>query len=75
MSKFISYYSAEKCKAKPYDTNHRLMYEIIGLEMIENELRFYIETETFDRRNANFMSMKRKRLIVKTETFLYRNAS
>ena len=51
------------------------MYEIIGLEMIENEMRFYIETETFDRGNANFMSMKRKRLIVKTETFLYRNAS
>ena len=50
------------------------MYEITGLEMIENELRFYIETETFDRRNANFMSQKRKRLIVKTETFLYRNA-
>ncbi len=43
-------------KAKPHDTNHRPIYEITRLEIIENELRFYIETKTFDRRNANFMS-------------------
>lgn len=43
-------------KAKPYDNNHRSIYEITGLEIIENELRFYIETKTFDRRNANVIS-------------------
>ena len=43
-------------KAKPHDTNHRPIYEITGLEIIENELRFYIETKTFYRRNANVMS-------------------
>ena len=56
MSKFISYYSAEKCKAKPHDTNHKPVYEITKLEMIENKMRFYVETKTFYRENANVMS-------------------
>ena len=43
-------------KAKPHDTNHRSIYEIAGLEIIENELRFYIETKTLHRRNGNFVS-------------------
>ena len=43
-------------KAKPHDTNHRSIYEITGLEIIENELRFYIETQTLYRRNGNVLS-------------------